>query len=97
MRSRLALIVYIFDTTGQYSANPNACQSKINPALDNPRSASHGRIEGMERRAGSQVIRGIVPLAEMFGYATHMGSITQVLPAGSRKEVLLHPLSEIFR
>src|SRR5881394_1052213 len=36
-----------------------------------------GRIEGMEHRAGSQVIKAIVPLAEMFGYATHMRSSTQ--------------------
>ncbi len=36
-----------------------------------------GRIEGMEHRAGSQVIKSIVPLAEMFGYATHMRSSTQ--------------------
>ena len=28
-------------------------------------------------RAGSQVIKAIVPLAEMFGYATHMRSSTQ--------------------
>ena len=27
-----------------------------------------GRIEGMETRAGAQVVRGMVPLAEMFGY-----------------------------
>ena len=30
-----------------------------------------------EHRAGSQVIKAIVPLAEMFGYATHMRSSTQ--------------------
>ena len=33
-------------------------------------SSRRGRIEGMEHRAGSQVIKSIVPLAEMFGYAT---------------------------
>src|SRR6202000_444871 len=36
-----------------------------------------GRIEGMEHRAGSQVIQANVPLSEMFGYATHMRSSTQ--------------------
>ena len=36
-----------------------------------------GRIEGMELRAGSQVIKAVVPLAEMFGYATDMRSRTQ--------------------
>ena len=40
-------------------------------------NARRGHIEGMEHRAGSQVIRAIVPLAEMFGYATHMRSTTQ--------------------
>jgi translation elongation factor EF-G len=35
-------------------------------------SLRRGRIEGMEHRAGSQVIEAIVPLSETFGYATHM-------------------------
>jgi elongation factor G len=40
-------------------------------------SRRRGRIEGMEHRAGSQVIRATVPLATMIGYAQHMRSITQ--------------------
>jgi elongation factor G len=40
-------------------------------------SSRRGRIEGMEDRAGSQFIKAIVPLAEMFGYATQMRSSTQ--------------------
>jgi len=40
-------------------------------------NARRGRIEGMEARANSQVIRGFVPLAEMFGYATDLRSKTQ--------------------
>ena len=36
-----------------------------------------GRIQGMESRAGSQIIRSEVPLAEMFGYATDLRSRTQ--------------------
>jgi len=36
-----------------------------------------GRIEGMELRAGSQVIKAMAPLAEMFGYATDLRSRTQ--------------------
>jgi len=36
-----------------------------------------GRIEGMELRTGAQVIRGYVPLAQMFGYATDLRSRTQ--------------------
>ena len=43
-------------------------------------SSRRGRIEGMEHRAGSQVIKAIVPLAEMFGYATHMRSSTRAAP-----------------
>jgi elongation factor G len=40
-------------------------------------NARRGRIEGMEHRAGSQVIRAMVPLSDMFGYATNMRSNTQ--------------------
>jgi elongation factor G len=40
-------------------------------------NSRRGRIEGMEHRAGSQVIRALVPLSEMFGYATQMRSNTQ--------------------
>ncbi|MDT8902690.1 elongation factor G [Anaeroselena agilis] len=40
-------------------------------------NSRRGRIEGMESRAGAQVIRSFVPLAEMFGYATDLRSRTQ--------------------
>jgi len=40
-------------------------------------NSRRGRIEGIEHRAGSQVIKSLVPLAEMFGYATQMRSSTQ--------------------
>jgi elongation factor G len=40
-------------------------------------NSRRGRIEGMEHRAGSQVIKAMVPLSEMFGYATQMRSNTQ--------------------
>ena len=40
-------------------------------------SSRRGRIEGMEARSGAQIIRGFVPLAEMFGYATNLRSRTQ--------------------
>jgi elongation factor G len=40
-------------------------------------NARRGRIEGMEHRAGSQVIKAMVPLSDMFGYATQMRSNTQ--------------------
>jgi elongation factor G len=40
-------------------------------------NARRGRIEGMEQRGTSQVIRAQVPLSEMFGYATDLRSRTQ--------------------
>jgi elongation factor G len=40
-------------------------------------NSRRGRIESVEARAGSQIIRAMVPLAEMFGYATEMRSRTQ--------------------
>ncbi|MGH9556150.1 MAG: elongation factor G, partial [Terriglobales bacterium] len=40
-------------------------------------NSRRGRVEGMEHRAGSQVIKAHVPLSEMFGYATDMRSRTQ--------------------
>ncbi|HOS69981.1 MAG TPA: elongation factor G [Bacillota bacterium] len=40
-------------------------------------NSRRGRIEGMEARSGAQVIRGFVPLSEMFGYATDLRSRTQ--------------------
>jgi elongation factor G len=40
-------------------------------------NSRRGRIEGMELRGGSRVIRILVPLSEMFGYATVLRTITQ--------------------
>jgi elongation factor G len=40
-------------------------------------SSRRGKVEGMEQRANSQVIRAQVPLGEMFGYATDLRSRTQ--------------------
>ncbi len=40
-------------------------------------SSRRAMIEGMEARANAQVIRSMVPLAEMFGYATELRSMTQ--------------------
>ncbi|OMH40727.1 elongation factor G [Desulfurobacterium indicum] len=36
-----------------------------------------GRVQGMEARGNAQVIKAMVPLAEMFGYATDLRSMTQ--------------------
>jgi elongation factor G len=40
-------------------------------------NARRGKIEGMEQRGNTQIVRGYVPLAEMFGYATALRSMTQ--------------------
>ena len=40
-------------------------------------TARRGRVQAMEARAGAQVISSKVPLAEMFGYATDLRSVTQ--------------------
>ena len=40
-------------------------------------NSRRGRVEGMERRGSTQIIRSTVPLAEMFGYATDLRSRTQ--------------------
>ena len=40
-------------------------------------SSRRGRVDGMEVRAGAQIIRAYVPLSEMFGYATTLRSKTQ--------------------
>jgi elongation factor G len=64
-------------------------------------NSRRGHIQGMEQRAGAQVVRANVPLATMFGYATDLRSNTQgratysmqfdhyaPLPAGLAEEML---------
>ena len=40
-------------------------------------NSRRGQIQGMEMRAGAQVVKAYVPLAAMFGYATDLRSATQ--------------------
>lgn len=40
-------------------------------------TSRRGRVEGMDARGNAQVVRSMVPLAEMFGYATSLRSNTQ--------------------
>src|ERR1039458_2850840 len=40
-------------------------------------NSRRGRIEGMELRSTTQIIKSSVPLSEMFGYATELRSRTQ--------------------
>ncbi|WP_147804600.1 elongation factor G [Alkalicoccus halolimnae] len=40
-------------------------------------TSRRGRVEGMEARGNAQTVKAMVPLAEMFGYATSLRSNTQ--------------------
>jgi len=40
-------------------------------------NARRGKIEGLSARSDAQVIKALVPLSEMFGYATSLRSMTQ--------------------
>jgi elongation factor G len=40
-------------------------------------NSRRGQIEGMDPRGSTQVVRSAVPLAEMFGYATDIRSMSQ--------------------
>ena len=40
-------------------------------------NSRRGQVEGMDSRGTTQVVRAFVPLAEMFGYATDLRSMTQ--------------------
>ncbi|HPT79121.1 MAG TPA: elongation factor G [Candidatus Atribacteria bacterium] len=40
-------------------------------------NSRRGRIEGITAQSGAQVVKAYVPLAEMFGYATDLRSMTQ--------------------
>ena len=64
-------------------------------------NARRGKIERMEMRGGSRIVRAFVPLTEMFGYATILRTITQgrgvfsmefhqyeVIPSNIMKEII---------
>lgn len=40
-------------------------------------NSRRGRVEGSEMRGNAQVVKGMIPLSEMFGYATTLRSATQ--------------------
>ena len=56
-------------------------------------TARRGRIENIDDRAGQKVVRVVVPLAELFGYATDLRSKTQGRAAHSPMQ--LHAYSEV--
>jgi elongation factor G len=53
------------------------CPSEYQGVVVGDLNSRRGKIVAMEARAGAQVIRAHVPLAQMFGYATDVRSMTQ--------------------
>src|SRR5207302_11494047 len=56
-------------------------------------TARRGRIENIDDRAGQKIIRVVVPLAEIFGYATDLRSKTQGRAAHSPMQ--LHAYNQV--
>jgi elongation factor G len=56
-------------------------------------TSRRGRIENIDDRAGQKVVRVVVPLAELFGYATDLRSKTQGRAAHSPMQ--LHAYNEV--
>ena len=56
-------------------------------------TARRGRIEQIDERTGMRVIRVLVPLAELFGYATDLRSRTQ--GRASHTPMQLHAYQEV--
>src|SRR5207342_2117445 len=56
-------------------------------------TARRGRIENIDERAGQKSVRVLVPLAELFGYATELRSRTQGRAAHSPMQ--LHAYNEV--
>jgi elongation factor G len=57
-------------------------------------NSRRGQIQGMEERAGAQVVRAMVPLANMFGYVTDLRSMTQGRATSSMEFAHYAPLPE---
>jgi elongation factor G len=57
-------------------------------------NSRRGQINGMEERAGAQVVRAFVPLASMFGYVTDLRSMTQGRAVSSMEFDHYAPLPE---
>jgi elongation factor G len=58
-------------------------------------SSRRGQVEGMDSRSGNvQVVRGLVPLAEMFGYATDLRSMTSGRGSFSMQFAKYMPVSQ---
>jgi elongation factor G len=57
-------------------------------------NSRRGQINGMEERAGAQVVRAFIPLASMFGYVTDLRSMTQGRAVSSMEFAHYAPLPE---
>lgn len=72
---------------GAKAANPTLLEPVMKVEITTPEeylgdvmghiSSNRGNLKGMEMKKGLQVIEAEVPLAEMFGYATKLRSLTQ--------------------
>jgi elongation factor G len=56
-------------------------------------TARRGRVEQIDERSGQKSIRVLVPLAELFGYATELRSRTQ--GRASHTPIQLHAYQEV--
>jgi elongation factor G len=57
-------------------------------------SSRRGKVEGMEQRGTSQVVKSLVPLADMFGYATDLRSRTQGRATFTMQFSAYHPVPD---
>jgi elongation factor G len=57
-------------------------------------NSRRGRVEGMETRGTTQVVKGYVPLANMFGYTTDLRSSTQGRATSSMEFSHYEPLPD---
>ena len=72
---------------GARAANPVLLEPIMKMEIETPEeylgdvmgniSSRRGQLQGMEARQGTQVINALVPLSELFGYATDIRSLTQ--------------------
>jgi elongation factor G len=85
MAFKIAASMAIKDAVGK--ANPVVLEPMMRVEVTMPEqflgdvigdlNSRRGQVEGMDSRGTTQVVRAFVPLAEMFGYATELRSMTQ--------------------
>ncbi len=72
---------------GARAANPVLLEPIMKMVIETPEdylgdvmgniSSRRGQLQGMDSRQGTQIINALVPLSELFGYATDLRSLTQ--------------------